>query len=112
MCDNMLYDFLKNKPSFIRYSDELKLIKIMIGLSIDWIIKNENEFIYALNELSCSHTEGSGFLEQDEADDIIFEDFCKWLIEINKKTKISTLLYLDDFSAKSLGLDEFRKANK
>ncbi|MBA8228151.1 hypothetical protein HVY98_22480 [Escherichia fergusonii] len=112
MCDNILYDFLKDKPSFMRYSDELNLINIMIGLPIDWIIRNEKEFVYALSELSCSHTEGSGFLEQDKADDIIFENFCKWLIEINNKTNIPILMYLDDFSPKSLGLDEFRKANK
>lgn len=112
MRKNILYDFLKGKPSFIRYNDELNLINIMISLPIDWIIRNEKEFIYALSELSCSHTEGGGFLEQDKTDDIIFEDFYKWLIEINGKTNIPTLIYLDDFSPKSLCLHELRKADK
>ena len=112
MSNNILYDFLKDKPSFMRYRDELNLMSLMTNLSIDWIIKNEQEFIYALNELSCSHTEGSGFLEQVEDDDIIFEKFCDFLTEVNSKTNIPVLKYIDDLSPEFLGLDEFRKNNK
>ncbi|MFZ1874797.1 MAG: hypothetical protein WAU54_18770 [Chania sp.] len=112
MNNNVLYEFLKDKPSFMRYVDELNLMNLMITLPIDWISKNKEEFIYALNKLSCSHTEGSGFLEQVEGDDIFFENFCKWLAELNTKTNIPILMYIDDLSPTSLGLDEFRKNNK
>ncbi|OCG77985.1 hypothetical protein [Gilliamella sp. Occ4-3] len=109
MNENILYNFLKNKPSFLDYDDELKLIGIMTKLPMSWFIKNKDEFIDALMNLSDSHTIGSGFLFQDENDDIIFDNFCEWLKEVNNKTGIPTLMYIDDFDPKELGLDEFRK---
>jgi hypothetical protein len=107
MNENILYNFLKNKPSYLDYDDEIKLISIMTKLPMSWLIKNKDEFIYALKQLSDSHTGGNGFLFQEESDDIIFDNFCKWLIEVNNKTSIPTLMYIDDFS--SDGLDDFRK---
>ncbi|OCG60165.1 hypothetical protein A9G41_01475 [Gilliamella sp. Nev5-1] len=108
MNENMLYNFLKNKPSLLHYDDELKLIGIMTKLPMSWLIKNKDEFICALDQLYDSHTDG-GFLLQEECDDIIFDNFCEWLREVNNKTGIATLMYIDDFDPKALGLDEFRK---
>ncbi|MWP61388.1 hypothetical protein [Gilliamella sp. Pas-s25] len=104
--------YLNNKPSLMDYSDELKIIDMMMNLPISWIIKNKEEFLYALNILSDSHTIGNGFLLQTEKDDLIFNHFCQWLTEVNNKTDISLLGYIDDFSPDALKLDEFRKNNK
>lgn len=109
MKKNILYDYLKDKPSFLRYQDEVTLIHLINNLSIEWIELNQSEFIQALRVLSSSHTEGNGFLEQKEEDDVLFENFCQKLIEINKITGISTLVYIDDLLPKSLGLNEFRE---
>ncbi|NUF50242.1 hypothetical protein [Gilliamella sp. ESL0250] len=109
MNENILYKFLKNKPTYLDYDDELKLMDIMTKLPMSWLIKNKDEFIDALMHLSDSHTIGSGFLLQEECDDIIFDNFCEWLREVNNKTGIATLMYIDDFDPKALGLDEFRK---
>ncbi|MFQ0993641.1 hypothetical protein ACGH6Q_01115 [Gilliamella sp. BG2] len=107
MNENILYNFLKNKPSFLDYDDELKLMDIMTKLPMSWLIKNKDEFICALDQLHDSHTIGSGFLYQEECDDIIFDNFCEWLKEVNNKTGIATLIYIKDLSSE--GLDEFRK---
>lgn len=112
MKKNILHDYLKDKPSFLRYQDEVTLIHLINNLSIEWIELNQSEFIQALRVLSSSHTEGNGFLEQKEEDDVLFENFCQKLIEINKITGISTLVYIDDLLPKSLGLNEFREQFK
>ncbi|WP_202985013.1 hypothetical protein [Gilliamella sp. ESL0250] len=75
MEDNILYHFFNNKSSLMDYSDELKLIDMMMNLPISWIIKNKDEFLNALNILSDSYTIGHGFLLQTEKDDLIFNHF-------------------------------------
>ncbi|WP_218056175.1 hypothetical protein [Gilliamella sp. App6-5] len=75
MEDNILDHFFNNKPSLIDYNDELKLIDMMMNLPISWIIKNKDEFLYALNILSDSYTIRHGFLLQTEKDDLIFNHF-------------------------------------
>ena len=84
MNENILNNFLKNRPSYLAYEDELKLIDIMMKLPMDWLIKNEAEFIEALNTLDVSHTSGMGFLYEEESDDVIFENFCNWLKEVSR----------------------------
>ncbi|NUF50243.1 hypothetical protein [Gilliamella sp. ESL0250] len=106
MNENILYKFLKNKPTYLDYDDELKLMDIMTKLPMSWLIKNKKEFIDALEELEISHTE-TGFLYQEKCDDIIFDNFCEWLKEVNNKTGIATLIYIKDLSSE--GIDEFRK---
>ena len=94
--ENILDNFLKNRPTYLAYEDELKLIDIMMKLPMDWLIKNEDEFINALNALVYCHTLGFGFLYEEESDDIIFENFCNWLKEVEEKTHISVIGYIDD----------------
>ena len=106
MKENILYNFLEDKPSLLHYEDELKLIDIMTKLPMSWLIKNKKEFIDALDQLFDSHTD-SGFLCEEECDDIIFENFCEWLREVNKKIGIPTLAFIDNFDPKEL--DKFRK---
>ena len=112
MNENILNNFLKNRPSYLAYEDELKLIDIMMKLPMDWLIKNEAEFIEALNTLDVSHTSGIGFLYEEESDDVIFENFCNWLKEVDEKTHISVLGYIDDFSPEALELDNYRRGKK
>jgi hypothetical protein len=104
-----LYNFLSNRPSLFSYEDELELIDIMINTSIEWIENNQKEFLYALSELSICHTVGNGFLLEPEKDDIIFENFCAWLVHVNKNTNVPTLKFINDFSPDALCLKEFRK---
>ena len=112
MNENILNNFLKNRPSYLAYEDELKLIDIMMKLPMDWLIKNEAEFIEALNTLDVSHTSGYGFLSEKESDDVIFENFCNWLKEVDEKTHISVLGYIDDFSPEAMELDNYRRGKK
>ena len=112
MNENILNNFLKNRPSYLAYEDELKLIDIMMKLPMDWLIKNEAEFIEALNTLDVSHTSGFGFLCEEESDDVIFENFCNWLKEVEEKTHISVLAYIDDLSPEALELDNYRRGKK
>ena len=112
MNENILNNFLKNRPSYLAYEDELKLIDIMMKLPMDWLIKNEAEFIEALNTLDVSHTSGYGFLSEEESDDVIFENFCNWLKEVDEKTHISVLGYIDDFSPEAMELDNYRRGKK
>ena len=79
---------------------------------MDWLIKNEAEFIEALNTLDVSHTSGFGFLSKEESDDVIFENFCKWLKEVEEKTHISVLAYIDDLSPEALELDNYRRGKR
>ncbi|MFQ0993308.1 hypothetical protein, partial [Gilliamella apicola] len=92
--------------------DELKLIDIMMKLPMDWLIKNEDEFINALNALVYCHTLGFGFLDEEESDDIIFENFCNWLKEVEEKTHISVIGYIDNLSPEELELDIYRRRKK
>ena len=112
MNENILNNFLKNRPSYLAYEDELKLIDIMMKLPMDWLIKNEAEFIEALNTLDVSHTSGMGFLYEEESDDVIFENFCNWLKEVEEKTHISVIGYIDDLSPEELELDNYRRGKK
>ena len=112
MNENILNNFLKNRPSYLAYEDELKLIDIMMKLPMDWLIKNEAEFIEALNTLDVSHTSGYGFLSEEESDDVIFENFCNWLKEVDEKTHISVLGYIDDLSPEAMELDNYRRGKK
>ena len=112
MNENILNNFLKNRPSYLAYEDELKLIDIMMKLPMDWLIKNEAEFIEALNTLDVSHTSGYGFLSEEESDDVIFENFCNWLKEVDEKTHISVLGYIDDLSPEAMELDNYRREKK
>lgn len=112
MRKNILSDFLKNKPSLLNYEDELNLINIMTKLPMSWLIENKDEFITAIQQLSDSHTIGNGFLMEEESDDIIFDNFCKWLAEVEDKTDLPALMYVNDFDPKGLGLDDFRKNKK
>ena len=112
MNENILNNFLKNRPSYLAYEDELKLIDIMMKLPMDWLIKNEAEFIEALNTLDVSHTSGMGFLCEEESDDVIFENFCNWLREVEEKTHISVIGYIDDLSPEELELDNYRRGKK
>ncbi|WP_174834463.1 SMI1/KNR4 family protein, partial [Snodgrassella sp. ESL0323] len=100
------------RPSYLAYEDELKLIDIMMKLPMDWLIKNEAEFIEALNTLDVSHTSGMGFLCEEESDDVIFENFCNWLKEVEEKTHISVLGYIDDLSPEAMELDNYRRGKK
>ena len=110
--ENILDNFLKNRPTYLAYEDELKLIDIMMKLPMDWLIKNEDEFINALNALVYCHTLGFGFLYEEESDDIIFENFCNWLREVEEKTHISVIGYIDDLSPEELELDNYRRGKK
>ena len=110
--ENILNNFLKNRPTYLAYEDELKLIDIMMKLPMDWLIKNEDEFIEALNTLDISHTCGYGFLSVEESDDVIFENFCNWLREVEEKTHISVIGYIDDLSPEELELDNYRRGKK
>ena len=110
--ENILNNFLENKPIYLTYEDELKLIDIMMKLPMDWLIKNEDEFIEALNTLDISHTCGYGFLDVEESDDVIFENFCNWLREVEEKTHISVIGYIEDLSPEELGLDIYRRRKK
>ena len=110
--ENILNNFLENKPTYLAYEDELKLIDIMMKLPMDWLIKNEDEFINALNALVYCHTLGFGFLDEEESDDIIFENFCNWLREVEEKTHISVIGYIEDLSPEELGLDIYRRRKK
>ena len=110
--ENILDNFLENKPTYLAYEDELKLIDIMMKLPMDWLIKNEDEFIKALNTLDMSHTCGYGFLSVEESDDVIFENFCNWLREVEEKTHISVIGYIDDLSPEELELDNYRRGKK
>ena len=110
--ENILDNFLKNRPTYLDYEDELKLIDIMMKLPMDWLIKNEDEFINALNALVYCHTLGFGFLYEEESDDVIFENFCNWLKEVDEKTHISVLGYIDDFSPEAMELDNYRRGKK
>ena len=110
--ENILNNFLENKPIYLTYEDELKLIDIMMKLPMDWLIKNEDEFINALNALVYCHTLGFGFLYEEESDDIIFENFCNWLREVEEKTHISVIGYIDDLSPEELELDNYRRGKK
>ena len=112
MNENILNNFLENRPSYLAYEDELKLIDIMMKLPMDWLIKNEAEFIEALNTLDVSHTSGFGFLCEEESDDVIFENFCNWLKEVEEKTHISVLAYIDDLSPEAMELDNYRRGKK
>ncbi|WLS90734.1 SMI1/KNR4 family protein [Gilliamella apicola] len=110
--ENILDNFLENKPTYLAYEDELKLIDIMMKLPMDWLIKNEDEFFNALNALVYCHTLGFGFLSVEESDDIIFENFCNWLREVEEKTHISVIGYIDDLSPEELELDNYRRGKK
>ncbi|WP_216819494.1 MULTISPECIES: SMI1/KNR4 family protein [unclassified Gilliamella] len=110
--ENILNNFLENKPTYLAYEDELKLIDIMMKLPMDWLIKNEDEFFNALNALVYCHTLGFGFLSVEESDDIIFENFCNWLREVEEKTHISVIGYIDDLSPEELELDNYRRGKK
>ena len=110
--ENILNNFLENKPIYLAYEDELKLIDIMMKLPMDWLIKNEDEFIEALNTLDISHTCGYGFLSVEESDDVIFENFCNWLREVEEKTHISVIGYIEDLSPEELELDIYRRRKK
>ena len=110
--ENILNNFLENKPIYLAYEDELKLIDIMMKLPMDWLIKNEDEFINALNALVYCHTLGFGFLYEEESDDVIFENFCNWLREVEEKTHISVIGYIDDLSPEELELDNYRRGKK
>ena len=110
--ENILDNFLKNRPTYLDYEDELKLIDIMMKLPMDWLIKNEDEFFNALNALVYCHTLGFGFLSVEESDDIIFENFCNWLREVEEKTHISVIGYIDDLSPEELELDNYRRGKK
>ncbi|WP_143422329.1 SMI1/KNR4 family protein [Gilliamella apicola] len=110
--ENILDNFLKNRPTYLDYEDELKLIDIMMKLPMDWLIKNEDEFINALNALVYCHTLGFGFLYEEESDDVIFENFCNWLKEVEEKTHISVIGYIDDLSPEELELDNYRRGKK
>ena len=110
--ENILNNFLENKPTYLAYEDELKLIDIMMKLPMDWLIKNEDEFFNALNALVYCHTLGFGFLSVEESDDIIFENFCNWLREVEEKTHISVIGYIDDLSPEALELDNYRRGKK
>ena len=110
--ENILDNFLKNRPTYLAYEDELKLIDIMMKLPMDWLIKNEDEFINALNALVYCHTLGFGFLYEEESDDVIFENFCNWLKEVEEKTHISVIGYIDDLSPEELELDNYRRGKK
>ena len=110
--ENILNNFLENKPIYLAYEDELKLIDIMMKLPMDWLIKNEDEFINALNALVYCHTLGFGFLYEEESDDVIFENFCNWLKEVEEKTHISVIGYIDDLSPEELELDNYRRGKK
>ena len=110
--ENILDNFLENKPTYLAYEDELKLIDIMMKLPMDWLIKNEDEFFNALNALVYCHTLGFGFLSVEESDDIIFENFCNWLKEVEEKTHISVIGYIDDLSPEELELDNYRRGKK
>ena len=110
--ENILNNFLENKPTYLAYEDELKLIDIMMKLPMDWLIKNEDEFFNALNALVYCHTLGFGFLSVEESDDIIFENFCNWLREVEEKTHISVIGYIEDLSPEELELDIYRRRKK
>ena len=110
--ENILDNFLENKPTYLAYEDELKLIDIMMKLPMDWLIKNEDEFFNALNALVYCHTLGFGFLYEEESDDVIFENFCNWLKEVEEKTHISVIGYIDDLSPEELELDNYRRGKK
>ena len=110
--ENILNNFLENKPIYLAYEDELKLIDIMMKLPMDWLIKNEDEFFNALNALVYCHTLGFGFLSVEESDDIIFENFCNWLREVEEKTHISVIGYIEDLSPEELELDIYRRRKK
>ena len=110
--ENILDNFLENKPTYLAYEDELKLIDIMMKLPMDWLIKNEDEFFNALNALVYCHTLGFGFLYEEESDDIIFENFCNWLREVEEKTHISVIGYIEDLSPEELELDIYRRRKK
>jgi hypothetical protein len=109
MNDRLLSGFLKGKPTFLHYDDEIKLMKMMLGLPVAWIDQHRDEFKGALDALWESHTIGSGYLSQPEEDDAFWEHFCQWLIELNDQKKIPTLVFVPDLSPKTTGLNEFRK---
>jgi len=96
---NHLCDFLKNSPTFLRIPDEITLMQMLSSLPVDWIRQNKSEFTDALNKLADSHTVGSGFVEQKEEDDALFDQFCQWLSDIQGETGIRMERYIDDLSS-------------
>jgi len=93
-----LYNFLNEKPTFLRFEDEVALIKALLNLPIDWIRQNQKEFTDAVDKLADSHSVGSGFVEQTEEDDALFERFSEWLSDVQGKTGIPLTRYIDDLT--------------
>ncbi|KGM31363.1 hypothetical protein [Inquilinus limosus] len=112
MDKNVLTDYLESKPTFLRLSEEIELIGLMMGRSFDWLKENERAFLAAVDVLSDSHTIGSAYMDETKEDDKVFFEFCRWLNEVEKKTGIAVSRYEDSFSPDALGLDEFRKARE
>jgi hypothetical protein len=106
MTNNILNNFLSDKPTLLYYADELRLMEIMQTLSNDWIINNTNEFMSALDQLWDSHTDG-GYTHQPEEDDYIFENFSDWLVKLNRDINISNLKYVGEL--RSDWVSDFRK---
>lgn len=109
MEENVLTNYLKSKPTFLRISEEIELIALMMKLPIDWLKQNETSFISTIEILSDSHTIGSSYLEETEEDDEFFLEFCEWLRNIEEEAGIKVLRYIDSFSPRTLKLDDFRR---
>ncbi|MGE7112828.1 hypothetical protein [Lysinibacillus sp. NPDC047702] len=83
--------FLKTKPTFLDYKDELVLIKALPKLSTQSVHEQKELFLQVLDTLMDSHTFGGDYLEKEAKDQPYFDTCLAFLEKLDVPVVIEDL---------------------
>ncbi|NUF50251.1 hypothetical protein [Gilliamella sp. ESL0250] len=93
-------------PTIMGISAEISIIKELMNLKSDDLIKNKDIFRCIVESLELSHGD-SGFMELTKNNENIFIDFYHWLKRINKQLNIN--IHINTIDCFNLTVEEVNR---